>query len=273
MRPPIYEPSGPAREYSPLAINTYLECGHGCKYCYVPVHIHKKFNEFFVKSAKPRNHTNMMKELEKQLNKLKEQGKCIKDQVLFSFTSDPYTPSVDSNWITERALEILAHYDVPTAILTKNPLRAYADIHIIKKFSQFQIGTSLTVWDDEDCELWEPYAPKYEYRLQGLEQFQKEGIRTFVSMEPVISPYHSLTILKDLVKRGIGEVVKLGKMNGFWEQKLPPIDYPEYLQKALDILRPSGKGIYVKEDLRTSAPNVQLTDREKDMDFYNLKVN
>ena len=30
----IYEPKGKAREYSPLALNLYLECQHGCKYCY-----------------------------------------------------------------------------------------------------------------------------------------------------------------------------------------------------------------------------------------------
>lgn len=32
----IYEPSGKAREYSPLALNLYKGCDHGCNYCYVP---------------------------------------------------------------------------------------------------------------------------------------------------------------------------------------------------------------------------------------------
>ena len=32
----IYEPKGKAREYSPLALNLYLDCSHGCKYCYAP---------------------------------------------------------------------------------------------------------------------------------------------------------------------------------------------------------------------------------------------
>ena len=30
----IYEPSGPAREYSSLACNIYKGCQHGCVYCF-----------------------------------------------------------------------------------------------------------------------------------------------------------------------------------------------------------------------------------------------
>ena len=32
--PLIYTPSGKAREYSPLALNIYNGCDHGCTYCY-----------------------------------------------------------------------------------------------------------------------------------------------------------------------------------------------------------------------------------------------
>ena len=31
----IYEPRGRAREYSPLALNYFTGCDHGCQYCYV----------------------------------------------------------------------------------------------------------------------------------------------------------------------------------------------------------------------------------------------
>jgi hypothetical protein len=32
----IYQPTGLAWEYAPLAASPYRGCGHGCKYCYVP---------------------------------------------------------------------------------------------------------------------------------------------------------------------------------------------------------------------------------------------
>lgn len=39
----IYEPQGRAREYSPLALNFFRDCTHGCIYCYVPP-MFKRFN-------------------------------------------------------------------------------------------------------------------------------------------------------------------------------------------------------------------------------------
>jgi DNA repair photolyase len=32
----IYEPTGKAREYSPLAANLYSGCDHNCDFCFVP---------------------------------------------------------------------------------------------------------------------------------------------------------------------------------------------------------------------------------------------
>jgi len=272
MKPPIYVPSGKAREYSPLALNLYLQCGHGCKYCYVPTHIRKKSEDFFVENANPRNINDMLRGLEKQLNDLDKLGPSITDQVLLSFTCDPYTPSADGNRITREVLKVLQRYDVPTAVLTKNPLKCFdADYDIIKKFKLFSIGTTMTCATDEACAEWEPNAPQTWARFQGLAKFHNERVRTFVSLEPVISGYDSLIILRNLVEMRLGDVIKLGKMNGYWESKLPKIHYSSYLREALDMLRPHNIGVYVKKDLRDACPDVELTDREKDMDYYSLK--
>ncbi len=45
----IYEPSGAAREYSPLALNYITGCDHGCAYCYVPG-LMKRFRTDYVHS-------------------------------------------------------------------------------------------------------------------------------------------------------------------------------------------------------------------------------
>jgi len=51
--PIIYEPSGKALEYSPLAANLYAGCGHRCVYCYAPLAL-KRTREMFY-SAKLRD--------------------------------------------------------------------------------------------------------------------------------------------------------------------------------------------------------------------------
>jgi hypothetical protein len=42
----IYAPAGQAGEYSPLAVNPYEGCGHGCAYCYVPGAKHMSREKF-----------------------------------------------------------------------------------------------------------------------------------------------------------------------------------------------------------------------------------
>lgn len=43
----IYEPKGAAKEYSELAVNLYLGCNHGCKYCFAPRCMFKTKEEYF----------------------------------------------------------------------------------------------------------------------------------------------------------------------------------------------------------------------------------
>jgi len=271
MKAPIYRPSGPAREYSPLAINPYLECAHGCKYCYVPGHIHKHVDDFHVQSANPRDTEKLLNALDKQLKKLDKAGTPITEQVLLTFTGDPYSPSTDNCWITRQILSILNQYDVPTAILTKNPMKCYEnDIDLIKRFKAIQIGTTLTCSSDFSSRLWEPNAPLPMERIEGLQKFTIEEIRTFASFEPLLDQDEALTMMDRLLIINTADVVKLGKTNGYYEDKIGYNDYEEYLYNALKTLR-GKRQIYVKEDLRKVTPDVDLTDDEKDMDRYNVR--
>ena len=49
----IYTPKGAAREYSPLALNLYLQCTHACKYCYAPSAMQRARENYFCSANMP----------------------------------------------------------------------------------------------------------------------------------------------------------------------------------------------------------------------------
>src|SRR5438552_6098858 len=83
----IYAPAGQAGEYAPLASNPYRGCGHGCAYCYVPRVLHMDRREFDA-GAEPR--PDFLDSLTRDAQLYRAAG--IREQVMLSFTSDPYHP-------------------------------------------------------------------------------------------------------------------------------------------------------------------------------------
>jgi len=83
----IYEPSGAAREYSPLALNFIKGCDHGCVYCYVPKMM-KRFNKNYIHSdVYIKEESMLLKEIERSAKKHKDS----ENQVFLSFLTDPYS--------------------------------------------------------------------------------------------------------------------------------------------------------------------------------------
>lgn len=259
----IYEPAGKAREYSPLALNLYMSCTHHCLYCYVPNVIQKPRDEYYT-IGDPR------KELAKKLRAELVRHGAPKKQVFMSFVSDPYTHSVDDNAITRQCLEILLEFNVPVAILTKSGSKCLIDFDLFKAFgSNIQIGASLTFWNVAKSKRWESGAALPVDRIDTLEHIRNSGIRTFASFEPVIEPEESLTLIRECLVRDCLDNYKIGKINNY--QSLDKkIDWTDFLVKALALIRPKRRSLYVKEDLRAAAPTVKLYGNEKVMDAHAL---
>jgi len=151
----IYEPSGRAREYSPLALNHYKGCTHNCTYCYVP-RILGRFRDYNHSEVTQKD---ILRELEKELSK-----RNIKKQVLLSFTTDAYNGLEPEIGSTRKVLELFVRYGVPTAILTKGGKRLLRDIDLFKKLN-CKVGQTVITNRQSDVDKIELGASSYQERI------------------------------------------------------------------------------------------------------------
>jgi DNA repair photolyase len=247
----IYEPKGKAREYSPQALNLYLQCSHKCLYCYAPSALQKTRESYF---NKPEPRKGVIESLKKEVKK------AVKEQILLSFIGDVYSDTADDNKTTREALEILLEAKLPVAILTKGGLRCLKDVDLFKQFGEhIQIGATLTFSKDKDSLEYEKGAVLPDERIEMLKQLKENRIRTFASFEPVIIPEQSL----ELMQRGLKhiDVYKVGKINNFRGLD-KTIDWTKFLSSTVNLLRENEKPFYIKYDLRMAAPSVKLYGNE-----------
>lgn len=258
----IYQPSGAAREYSPLAMNYIKGCDHGCVYCYVPKMM-KRFNAGYV-------HSNVyIKEEKALLNEIRLSCKKHQDspkQVFLSFLTDPYSHFNNETKLTRRVLEILLEYRIPVSILSKGGHNVLQDLDIIKAFGpNIQVGGSLTFTSDTDTLKWEKNSSLPAERFETLRTLHENGVRTWASMEPVIYPEQSLEIME--LTAGYVDSYKIGKLNHFprHEEKF---DWTKFLNDSIGQMRKHDKLFYIKNDLSLFANHETfLHEHERDMDF------
>ena len=262
----IYQPSGAAREYSPLAMNYIKGCDHGCVYCYVPKMM-KRFDAGYV-------HSNVYIKEEKAL--LREiSASCKKHahsdrQVFLSFLTDPYSHFNNETKLTRRVLEMLFENSIPVSILSKGGFNILQDLDIIKMFgANIQVGGSLTFTSDADSLKWEKNAAIPHERFETLKRLHDAGVRTWASMEPVIYPEQSLEIME--LTAGYVDAYKIGKLNHFPRHE-ERFDWTKFLNDAVRIMRKHNKQFYIKNDLSLFAnEETVLMPHERDMDYLALK--
>jgi DNA repair photolyase len=254
----IYEPRGKAREYSPLAVNLYSGCGHKCSYCYVPGVIHMDRKDF---DEKVKARDKVIEGLKKEAAKMKYSDK----QVFMSFTTDPYNPINDELKLTRKALEIFLENKIPVSILTKSGLKALQDLDIIKQFGKhIKIGASLTYDNDTDSNRIEAGAALPGERLEMLKRFHQEGVRTWVSFEPIVQPKQMLNLL-------IASIPFVNEYQfGMLSNEKRTFDWHAIMIQVADILRDVEIPFYVKKTLQAEIKGIDLSSEEIDQDFLTL---
>jgi DNA repair photolyase len=210
----IYEPTGAAKEYADLALNLYTGCEHGCIYCYAPNATFKN-REVFHNNVHLKD--NIIERLEKDLKNITKKDKFEKKLVLMSFTCDPYQPVEETNGVTRDAIQLLNNNGFPTRILTKGGDISQRDFDLLSQFPGNEFGISLTLLNKEDQRKWEPKAAEPMQRIENLKAAKGMGIKTWLSLEPIIDVDQALEVIDQTHK--FTDHYGVGKLNYNSHQK------------------------------------------------------
>ena len=228
----LYQPAGRAQEYAEsepgrgdgYAVNLFKGCVHGCKYCYVPQCPPWRFKENarteFHRTVSVRE--NCMQSLLRELKRVKG----LEGPVHLCFTCYPYPPAIelqmakllgakempfDLSIMTRHVLRAFERNELKNVqVLTKGGCRACRDFDLLKD-NDWSFGTSLVFANDALRLQWEPGAAAVEDREWALREAHQTGIRTWISLEPVIDPDEALRV----IRRNMDHVGhwKIGKLN------------------------------------------------------------
>ncbi len=239
----IYPPRGQAGEYSALAANPYRGCGHSCAYCYVPLVTKQDRLEFNAGAVERKA---FLHNLTKDAVKYKAAG--ITEQVMISFTSDPYHAGDSS--LTLDSFLVMQEHGLAICALTKGGTRALRDIDIFRP-ERDAFASTLTSLDDRFSKKWESGAALPGDRLAALRAFHERGIFTWVSLEPTIDVESSLSIVD--ATHSFVDLYKVGRVNYLPITKTT--DWEAYCHRMIDKLQRLGKKHYIKKDLQKYLPD------------------
>ena len=225
---PIYKPSGRAHEYGEYAINIYSGCDNGCYYCYAPKTLHTDRAEF----ERVKLRFGIVKAVWEQLSTFPERGKTI----ALCFTCDPYPRNIDST-PTRNIIQAIKNSGNHVQILTKNPISR--DFDIMDKNDWF--GITLTC-NDIAAANNEPGALPPTERVLKLYEAHRAGLKTWISLEPVISPEFCYGVIQHID----ADLYRIGKLNYYHSE----IDWKQFGRKVEELCVRYRRNYYIKEDLR-----------------------
>ena len=231
MKPPIYVPSGKAKEYGDYAINIYTGCPHRCYYCFAPS-VLRRDRETFHTKVEPRK--GIVEAVKRQLDKEQITDKLIH----LCFTCDPYPTGYDSS-ATREIIKALKETGNHVQILTKGE-DAERDFDLLNNSDWF--GVTIT-GDSEDTARYEKMASASYTRIKMLINAYSGLINTWVSFEPVINAnaIYALIQSADYIDK-----FKIGKMN----YHPSDINWKEFGKECERLCIEYGRDYYIKDGLR-----------------------
>jgi len=160
------------------AVNPYVGCEHGCTYCYA------RFMKRFTGHRERWGEFVDVKINATSLLRLEAKKKRA-GRVWISGTCDPYQPLESEYELTRGCLEVLSGHGWPVTVQTKSPL-VRRDIELLRKFSDVEVGLTITTADESIRKIFEPCLPSIKERIEALEKLRSAGVKTFAMIAPLL---------------------------------------------------------------------------------------
>jgi DNA repair photolyase len=214
------------------ALNPYKGCGHACAYCYAPS---------VLRDARPwGSYVEAKANVPELLGK--ELAKKAKGVVGIGTVTDAYQPAEAATCLTRRCLEVLLRHDWPVCIQTKSAL-VLRDMDLISRFSQREIGVTITTADEAMRRIFEPGAPAFEERLGIFRAAREHGIKAWLFLGPILpGATDAAAIISAAADAGAGSVIydRLRLKPGIRERLSAAMP----AQLASSFLQASGEGFF-----------------------------
>ena len=194
------------------AVNPYVGCTHGCKYCYA------SFMKRFTNHPEPWGEFLDVK----YWPEIRKPEKYAGKELFFGTVTDPYNPQEEQYRRTRSLLEQLQGSGVKITIQTKSDL-VLRDIDLLKTFSDIRVGFSINTLD-EAFRADMDKAVSIERRLATMKALHEAGIRTTCFISPIFPALTDAPAIIDRVK-GQCQLVWLENLNLRGSYKTIILDY------------------------------------------------
>ncbi|HEV7905845.1 MAG TPA: PA0069 family radical SAM protein [Pyrinomonadaceae bacterium] len=181
------------------SVNVYRGCTHACTYCFSrPTHEYLGFGAGtdFERKLVVKIHAAEL--LRKELMRPSWKG----DELVFSFTSDPYVPLEAHYKLTRKCLEVCLEFRNPVSIVTKSALiRRDLDVLVeLAREASVEVYFTIPFADAATARALEPFAPAPDARFKAMTELAAAGIPVGIGIAPVIPTLNDAHI-PQLLKR------------------------------------------------------------------------
>jgi radical SAM mobile pair protein B len=170
------------------AVNPYVGCTHGCKYCYAS--FMKRFTNH------PEEWGTFLDV--KYWQKIKKPEKYAGKELFFGTVTDPYNPQEETYRRTRALLEQLKGSGVRISIQTKSDL-VLRDVDLIKTFPDARVGFSINTLDEAFRADMDD-AVSIERRLAAMKALHDAGVRTTCFISPIFPGITDVPVIIDRVR-------------------------------------------------------------------------